>query len=187
MSSNDMSLKKTLHDLDDHDIHCKKVLVRVDFNVPLDERQNVADDTRIIMALPTINYLRDRKAKIILMSHLGRPKGHYNSKYSLQPVAEYMSKELRLPVSFAEDCIGEEAHKKADALLPGEILILENLRFHPEEESNDPAFAKELASMADIYVNDAFGTAHRSHASTEGVAHLLPACAGLLMEKEIIS
>jgi|SRR5579859_5050738 len=163
----------------------KRVLERVDFNVPLDDSGRITDDTRIRASLPTIQYLLDNGAAVILMSHLGRPKGKANPKYSLRPVAARLAELLGKPVALADDCVGPDATARASALQPGQVLLLENLRFHPEEEANDPAFAKQLASLGEIYVNDAFGTAHRAHASTEGVAHDLPAVAGFLMEKEL--
>jgi phosphoglycerate kinase len=174
--------KATVRDVD---VRGRRVLVRDDFNVPLDEGGTITDDTRIRAALPTIRYLLDHGAAVILMSHLGRPKGTVNSKYSLKPVAERLSELLGQPVELAPDSVGPEVVAKAQALQPGQVLLLENLRFHPEEEANDPAFARQLAALGDIYVNDAFGTAHRAHASTEGVAHDLPAVAGFLMEKEL--
>jgi phosphoglycerate kinase len=174
--------KATVRDID---VRGKRVLERVDFNVPLDENGHVTDDTRIRASLPTIRYLLDHGAAVILMSHLGRPKGKINPKYSLRPVAERLSELLGQPVALAEDCVGPDAEARARALQPGQVLLLENLRFHPEEEANDPAFAHQLASLGELYVNDAFGTAHRAHASTEGVAHDLPAVAGFLMEKEL--
>ncbi|MGE5334396.1 MAG: phosphoglycerate kinase [Nitrososphaerota archaeon] len=174
--------KATVRDVD---VRGKRVLVRVDFNVPLDESGTITDDTRISATLPTIRYLLENGAAVILMSHLGRPKGKVNPKYSLKPVAARLSELLGRPVELASDCVGPEVTEKARALQPGQVLLLENLRFHPEEEANDPAFAKQLAALGDIYVNDAFGTAHRAHASTEGVAHDLPAVAGFLMEKEL--
>ena len=174
--------KATVRDVD---VRGKHVLVRVDFNVPLDEGGTITDDTRIRAALPTIRYLLDSGAAVILMSHLGRPKGMVNPKYSLKPVAERLSELLGQPVELAPDSIGPEVAAQAKALQPGQVLLLENLRFHPEEEANDPTFAKQLAALGDLYVNDAFGTAHRAHASTEGVAHDLPAVAGFLMEKEL--
>ena len=173
--------KKTVKDID---VNGKKVLVRVDFNVPLKDN-GVGDDTRIRAALPTIEYLLEKGAAVILCSHLGRPKGGPDPKYSMKPVADYLSGLLKKPVAFASDCIGSEAEKAAKALKPGEVLVLENTRFHPEEEKNDMGMAKQLASLADIFVNDAFGTAHRAHASTEGVTHFLPSVAGFLLEKEI--
>jgi phosphoglycerate kinase len=174
--------KKTIRDVD---VTGKRVLVRVDFNVPLDAEQHITDDTRIRAALPTIRYLLDHGAAIILMSHLGRPDGKVVGKMSLKPVAYHLSKLLGKPVQMATDSIGPEVETMARALKPGQVLLLENLRFHKEEEKNDPDFARQLASLGDIYVNDAFGTAHRAHASTEGVTHYLPGVAGFLMEKEI--
>ncbi len=174
--------KKTIRDID---VKNKKVLVRVDFNVPLTETGGVGDDTRIRAAIPTITYLLDHGAAVILCSHLGRPKGGPDPKYSLRPVAEHLAALLGKKVDFAADCIGPEAEKAAGSLKPGGILLLENTRFHAEEEKNDPGMAKQLASLADVYVNDAFGTAHRAHASTEGVTHFLPGVAGFLLEKEI--
>lgn len=176
-------MKKTIKDVD---VRSKRVLVRVDYNVPLDANGNVSDDKRITASLPTINYLLEQGARIILCSHLGRPKGEVKKEFSLAPVAKRL-KEL-LPgvnIYFASDCIGEEAERKAAALKDGEILLLENLRFHKEEEKNDPEFAKKLASLAEIYVSDAFGTVHRAHASTAGVAAYLPAVAGFLIGKEL--
>jgi len=173
--------KKSVRDID---VKGKKVLVRVDFNVPIKDGV-VQDDTRIRAALPTIEYLLEQGAAVILFSHLGRPKGGPDPKYSMKPVAEYLSKLMGKPVAFAEDCVGEPAEKAAASLKPGDVLVLENTRFHPEEEKNDLELAKKMAALADIYVNDAFGSAHRAHSSTEGVARFLPAVAGFLMEKEI--
>lgn len=173
--------KKTVMDID---VSGKRVLVRVDYNVPINEGK-VGDDTRIRAAMPTIDYLLEHRAAVILCSHLGRPKGTPNPKYSLRPVADYLAQLRGKPVAFAEDCIGPVAEKAAKALKPGEVLLLENTRFHPEEEKNDPQMARQLAALADLYVNDAFGSAHRAHASTEGVARFLPGVAGFLMEKEI--
>lgn len=173
--------KKTVRDID---CEGKRVLVRVDFNVPLENGQ-VTDDTRLRAALPTIQYLLDQKAKVILMSHLGRPKGKVKEELRMAPVARSLGELLGRPVKTASDCIGPDVQAAAESLGPGEVLLLENLRFYPEEEANDPEFARKLASLAEIYVNDAFGTAHRAHASTEGVAHHLPAVAGFLMEKEL--
>lgn len=173
--------KKTIRDVD---VKNKKVLVRVDFNVPLTET-GVGDDTRIRAALPTITYLLDHGAAVILCSHLGRPKGGPDPKYSLKPVAEHLAALLGKKVEFATDSIGPIAESAARNLKPGSILVLENTRFHPEEEKNDLGMAKQLADLADVYVNDAFGTAHRAHASTEGVTHFLPGVAGFLLEKEI--
>jgi phosphoglycerate kinase len=174
--------KKTVKDLTPSG---KRVLMRVDFNVPLKDGA-VSDDTRIIAALPTIRYLIEHHARLILMSHLGRPKGGPDPKYSLAPVAKRLAELLGQPVAFASDCIGPEAETQARAVADGQVLLLENLRFHPEEEANDPAFAEKLAKLGEIYVNDAFGTAHRAHASTEGVVrYLKPAVAGFLMQKEL--
>jgi phosphoglycerate kinase len=173
--------KKMVTDLD---VKGKKVLVRVDFNVPIDNGK-VGDDTRIQAALPTIKYLLENGAAVILCSHLGRPKAEFDPKLSLKPVAEYLDTLLDAPVKFAEDCIGEAAEKAADSLEPGQVLVLENTRFHAGEKKNDPEMAKALASLADLFVNDAFGSAHRAHASTAGVADYLPAAAGFLLEKEI--
>jgi phosphoglycerate kinase len=167
----------------DVDVKNKKVLVRVDFNVPLKDGE-VADDTRIQAALPTINYLLDQNAAPILCSHLGRPKG-VDPAFSLKPVAEYLANLVDVPVKFVEDCVGAPAEEAAAALQPGEILVLENTRFHDGEKKNDPEMAKKMASLADVFVNDAFGTAHRAHASNVGVADHLPAAAGFLLEKEI--
>ena len=174
--------KKTVRDID---VNGKKVLVRVDFNVPLKDGE-VSDDTRIRGALPTIQYLLDNGAAVILCSHLGRPKGEVNMKYSLKPVADYLKNMVSCPVYFADDCIGESAQKAAAELKPGEILVLENTRFYKGEEKNDPVVAKGLADLADLYVNDAFGSAHRAHSSTEGVTHFKPGVAGFLLEKEIM-
>ena len=173
--------KNTIEDID---VSGKRVLVRCDFNVPLDGTK-ITDDTRIVAALPTIKYLLDHNAAVILCSHLGRPKGEFNMKYSLAPVAERLSEKLDKKVVLAKDVIGEDAKKCVEAMKPGDVVLLENVRFHKEEEKNDPEFAKKLASFAEIYVNDAFGTAHRAHASTEGVAHYLPAVAGFLIGKEL--
>ena len=167
------------------DIKGKKVLVRVDFNVPLDDQGKVADDTRIKATLTTIRYLLEQGARVILISHLGRPKGKVVEKLRLDDVARRLGELLGREIKKVNDCIGPEAAKAAEELKEGEVLLLENLRFHPEEEKNDPGFAKELASFAEVYINDAFGTAHRAHASTAGVADYLPAAAGFLMEKEI--
>ncbi len=163
----------------------RKVLIRVDFNVPLDDNLNITDDTRIRMAVPTIKHITDNGGRAILMSHLGRPKGGPNPKYSLKALVNHLGKLLGKTVSFAEDCIGEKAIAVVSHMKNGDVALLENLRFHPEEEKNDPTFAKALASLGEIYVSDAFGTAHRAHASTAGIADTLPAYAGFLMEKEI--
>ncbi len=178
-----MMNKRTLEDIQ---VTGKKTLVRVDFNVPLDKERNITDDTRIRAALPTIRYLLDQKAKVILMSHLGRPKGEgFESDYSLAPVAERLSELLKLEVKMAKDVIGENAKELVENLKEGEVVLLENLRFHKAETKNDPEFARTLASFGEIYINDAFGTAHRAHASTEGVAHYLPSAAGYLLKKEL--
>jgi len=174
--------RKTIGDVD---VVGKRVLVRVDFNVPLDEKRAVLDDSRIRMALPTIRYLCDRGAKVILITHMGRPKGVYNEKYSTKPVADKLAELLGQPVAWVGECVGEEVKSAVGALRGGEVLLLENVRFHPEEEKNDREFARRLAELADVYVNDAFGAAHRSHASTVGVAEFLPAVAGFLLEKEL--
>ena len=173
--------KKSVEDID---VAGKKVLVRCDFNVPLKEGK-ITDETRIQGALPTIKYLKEHNAAVILCSHMGRPKGEFNMAYSLAPVAARLSELLGTNVALASDVVGDDAKAKAAALKPGEIMMIENVRFHKEEEKNDPAFAKELASLAEIYVNDAFGTAHRAHASTAGVADYLPAVCGFLIQKEI--
>lgn len=174
--------KKTVRDLD---VAGKKVLVRVDFNVPLNDKGEITDDTRITASLPTIQYLLEQKAAVILMAHLGRPKGQVKPELSLAPVAKHLGKLLGKKILFAPDCVGEAAKAAASKLKPGHILLLENLRFHKEEEKNDMEFAEKLASLADLYVNDGFGVSHRAHASVEGVTHFLPAAAGFLLEKEI--
>lgn len=174
--------KKTVRDIDLKD---KKVLVRCDFNVPMDENKNITDNRRIVAALPTIQYLLEQNCKIVLCSHLGRPKGEFKPEFSLAPVAKELSKQLNKEVIMAKDVIGEDACKKAKKLNNGEILLLENLRFHREETDNDPEFAKKLAEFGEVFVNDAFGTAHRAHASTEGVTKYLPAVSGFLIEKEL--
>jgi phosphoglycerate kinase len=173
--------KKMVTDLD---VKGKKVLVRVDFNVPIKDGV-VGDDTRIRAALPTINYLLENGAAVILCSHLGRPKDSPDPVFSLKPVADYLDQLLETDVKFAEDCVGEKAETAAAALQPGQVLVLENTRFHAGEKKNDPEMGKQLAALADLYVNDAFGSAHRAHASTAGVAEHLPAAAGFLLEKEI--
>jgi len=174
--------KKTIEDLNLKD---KRVLVRVDFNVPLNEQGQITDDRRITEALPTIKYLLEHKAKIILMSHMGRPKGKFNEKYSLKPVAERLQQLINTKVTLAADVIGEKVKQAAYSLQPGEILMLENVRFYEQEEKNDAEFAKSLAELGELYVNDAFGTAHRAHASTAGVANYLPSAIGFLIKKEI--
>ena len=175
--------KKTVRDID---VAGKKVFVRVDFNVPIDADGNVSDDKRIVAALPTIKYLLENNAKVILCSHLGRPKGKVNKEFTLAPVAKRLAELLPdTKITFAEDTIGPSARAAIDALKDGEIVLLENVRFYAEEEKNDPAFAKELASLADVYVSDAFGTVHRAHASTAGIAAYIPAVAGFLIGKEL--
>jgi len=174
--------KKTIRDID---VNGKRVLVRCDFNVPLNENKEITNENRITGALPTIQYLVENNAKVILCSHLGRPKGEFNMKYSLEPVAKRLSEKLGKEVKMATDVIGENAKSLASGLKDGDIMLLENVRFHAEEEKNNPDFAKGLASFADIFVNDAFGTAHRAHASTAGVADYLPSVCGFLIQKEI--
>jgi len=173
--------KKSVTDVE---VAGKKVLVRVDFNVPL-KADKIKDDTRILAAVPTIRYLLKHNTSLILISHLGRPKGQRRPDLSLAPVAKRLAEILDIPVVFVDDCIGEKVNQAVSSLKSGEVLLLENLRFHPEEEKNDPEFAKKLADLADIYVNDAFGVAHRAHASTEGITHFLPSVAGFLIEKEM--
>jgi phosphoglycerate kinase len=178
-----MFRKKTIKDVD---FKGKRVLCRVDFNVPINEAGQVGDDTRIVASLPTIRYILDHGGRLILASHLGRPKAKPEAKYSLAPVAPYLAKLLGRPVAMANDCIGPEVQALIAAMQNGDVLLLENVRFHSGEEKNDPSFCAELAALAECYVNDAFGTAHRAPASTEGVAHLLlPAVAGFLMGKEL--
>ncbi len=174
--------KKTIRDID---LKNKKVLVRCDFNVPMDENRNITDNRRIVAALPTIKYLLEQNCKIVLCSHLGRPKGEFKEEFSLKPVAKELSRLLGKDVIMANDVIGPDAKNKAENLKNGEIMLLENVRFHREETDNDPNFSKELASFGEIFVNDAFGTAHRAHASTEGVTKYLPAVSGFLIEKEL--
>ncbi len=174
--------KKTVRDID---LKGKKVFVRCDFNVPMDKEQNITDNTRIVAAIPTIKYLLEQNCKIILASHLGRPKGEVKPEYSLKPVAKELSKLLNTEVIMSNDVIGEDATTKAENLKEGEILLLENVRFHKEETDNETEFAKKLASMAEIFVNDAFGAAHRAHASTAGIAEYIPAVSGFLIEKEL--
>jgi 3-phosphoglycerate kinase len=177
--------KKTVADIPDIDLKGKKVFVRCDFNVPLDDNQNITSDKRIKAALPTIKYLIDKGAILILASHLGRPKGEVKKEFGLSPVQKKLAELLGKKIEMAPDCVGEKVKQMISKLKAGDIILLENLRFHKEEEKNDPKFAKELASLADVYVSDAFGTVHRAHASTEGVAHHLPAYAGFLIEKEL--
>jgi phosphoglycerate kinase len=179
-----MTMKKMT--IDDIRLKGKRVLVRVDFNVPLDEKQHITDDTRIVESLPTIKKILQSGGKAILMSHLGRPKGKPKPEFSLKPVAEHLGKLLGTPVVFASDCIGGPVESAVSNLREGECLLLENLRFHAEEEANDPTFAKALGKLGDVYVNDAFGSAHRAHASTEGVTKFVsPSVAGYLMQKEL--
>lgn len=173
--------KQTVRDVD---VRGKRVFVRVDFNLPQDASGQISDDSRMREALPTIRYLLERKAKVILCSHLGRPKG-VDLKLSLAPMAKRLGELLKQPVPLAADCVGPVVEQQAKALRERQVLMLENVRFHPEEEQDDPVFAKSLAALAEVYVNDAFGAAHRAHASTEGITHFLPAVAGLLMEKEL--
>jgi phosphoglycerate kinase len=178
-----MASKLSIRDIN---VKGKRVFLRVDYNVPVNDRGEITDDTRLNASLPTLRYAMGHGARLILASHLGRPEGKPDPKLSLRPVATRLSHLLGSPVAFAADCVGPEAQKAAAAVRDGEVLLLENLRFHPEEEKNDPGFARQLAALAQVYVNDAFGTAHRAHASTEGITHYLsPAAAGLLMEKEL--
>lgn len=174
--------KKTIRDVD---VAGKGIFVRVDFNVPMDQEGRITNDARIVAALPTINYLRDQGAKIILASHLGRPQGKVNQQFSLAPVARRLSELLHTQVIMAPDCVGSEVEKLAANLQNGELLMLENVRFYQEEEANDAGFARQLSQLADIFVQDAFGVAHRAHASTAGIAAYIPAVAGFLMEKEL--
>ncbi len=176
--------KKSLSDIT---IQGKRVLMRVDFNVPFDENKKITDDKRIVDSLPSIKKVMENGGRLILMSHLGRPKGKVNAEYSLAPVASRLSELLDCPVTMAKDCIGTEVMQQVLALQDGEVILLENLRFHPEEEANDPDFSRELASLGEVYVNDAFGTAHRAHASTEGITHYVQtAVAGFLIERELL-
>lgn len=177
--------KKTIRDIPEGELRGKRVLVRVDFNVPLDENRNITDDTRIVESLPTIRYLVERGARVILVSHLGRPKGKPKDELRMDPIARRLEELLGRKVTKVNDCIGEEVKQAVAQLKDGDVLLLENIRFYPEEEANDENFARALAELADIYVNDAFGAAHRAHASTAGVAKFLPAYAGFLMEKEL--
>lgn len=174
--------KVTVRDLD---LDGKKVLMRCDFNVPLDENKNITDKTRIVAAMPTIKYVLDHNAKLILCSHLGRPKGEVKPELSLKPVADELSKELGREVKLAKDIVGPSAHELTENMKEGDVVLLENVRFDPREEKNDEEFSKELASLAEVYVNDAFGTCHRAHASTAGVAAYLPSGVGFLIEKEL--
>ena len=174
--------KKTIREID---LAGKRIFVRVDYNVPMDKAGKITDDTRVRATLPTLRYLLEQRASLILAAHLGRPKGGPSAEFSLAPVAVHLSSLLGMPVHFVDDCIGKEAVEAAKTLQPTEILMLENLRFHPEEEKNDPVFAKQLAELADIAVNDAFGVSHRAHASVEGITHYIPSVAGFLMEKEL--
>ena len=181
--------KKNLKDLPDAQLNNKRVLVRVDYNVPL-ENGRVTDDKRIRETIPTLQYLIERKARIILISHLGRPKGKWHESMSLRPAADHLGTLIKAPVRFVSDIVGAQAKTAADALAPGEILVIENSRFLPGEETNDPKLSEDFAALADVYVNDAFGSAHRAHASTCGVAEMMkqegkPAVAGFLMEKEL--
>ena len=175
-------MKKTIKDID---LKGKRVLIRVDYNVPLDDKLNITDDIRIRASIPTIKYALEKGAKVILMSHLGRPDGKVVENLRLTPVAKKLQELLGVKVTALKDCVGAYVKKSVDAMKDRDVVLLENLRFHPEEEANDPAFAKELASLGDVFVNDAFGTAHRAHASTEGVTKYLPSVAGFLLEKEI--
>lgn len=177
---------KTIKDVD---VSGKKILMRADYNVPLNDDGTIADDFRIEASLPTIKYLTDRRAKLILVSHLGRPKGQVNEKYSLRPVAERLSEKLARKVKFVDDCIGEEVSAASEQMAPGDVVLLENLRFHPEEEKNDSAFASDLAksTLAELFVQDGFGVVHRAHASTSAITEILPAVAGLLLEKEYVA
>ena len=176
--------KKTLSDIS---VKGKRVIMRVDFNVPLDDNKNITDDKRIVESLPSITKVLNDGGRLIIMSHLGRPKGKVNKEYSLAPVAQKLAELLSRSVAMANDCIGSEVTEQALALKDGDVLLLENLRFHPEEEANDPGFSKELASLGEVYVNDAFGTAHRAHASTEGITHFIKtAVAGFLIERELL-
>jgi phosphoglycerate kinase len=187
MARNDITPSNVLNKLSIEDLNIKdrRVFIRADFNVPLDDNQNITDDRRIRSTLPTINYAIDEGAKIILASHLGRPKGKVDPKYSLRPVAKRLSRLLNKEVIFLDDCIGGDVERAVKSMGKGDVILLENLRFHPEEEKNDDDFARALASLADYYVNDAFGAAHRAHASIVGVPKYIPGAAGFLMRKEI--
>jgi phosphoglycerate kinase len=175
-------MKKTVTDID---VKGKRVLMRADFNVPLDEKRSITDDSRIVAALPTIKYIIDNGGKLILMSHLGRPKGEVKTEFSLSPVVDRLSTLLKKNVKKMDDCIGEDVEEAVSEMNEGDVILLENLRFHKEETKNDPGFAKQLASLADVFVNDAFGTCHRAHASTVGVTEYLPSVSGFLVQKEI--
>ena len=177
-------MKKCISDLRDNELQGRRVLVRVDFNVPMDKQGNITDDMRIRASLPTVRYLSDRGAKVLLISHLGRPKG-VTEGLRMDPIAKRLEELLGNRVIKLNDCVGEEVEAAVSKMADGEVAMLENVRFHPEEEANDPAFSKRLAALADVYVNDAFGTAHRAHASTEGVARILPGVCGFLIRKEI--
>ncbi|MGI5911568.1 MAG: phosphoglycerate kinase [Syntrophomonadaceae bacterium] len=174
-----------MRSLRDAELDGKRVLMRVDFNVPTDKEGKILDDAKIISALPSIKHILGNNSKLILMSHLGRPKGKRDEKYSLKPVASYLDNLLKASVNIAEDCVGDTVKKRIENMKNGDVLLLENLRFHPEEEENDADFSKELAALGDVYINDAFGTAHRAHASTVGITDYLPAYAGFLMENEV--
>ena len=175
-------MKKAVTDID---LRGKRVLMRADFNVPLDANRKITDDTRIKAAMPTIKYILDNGGKLILMSHLGRPKGEVKREFSLAPIAERLSSLLKLSVKKLDDCVGDDVSEAVSEMKEGDVILLENLRFHKEETKNDPDFAKQLASLGDVFVNDAFGTCHRAHASTEGVTKYLPSVAGFLVQKEI--
>ncbi|MFC1517550.1 phosphoglycerate kinase [Candidatus Margulisiibacteriota bacterium] len=177
--------KKSIKDLENSELDGKKVLVRVDFNVPMDEQQNITDDVRIRAALPTIKYLIENNSKVILVSHLGRPKGKVKDEFRLTPIGVRLSELLKKPVKKLDDCIGADVEKAVAEMKPGEVILLENVRFYKEETDNDEKFAEKLAKLADLFVNDAFGTAHRAHASTAGVAEFIPAYSGLLIKKEL--
>ena len=176
---------KTIKDVD---VANKRILMRADYNVPLNEDGTIADDFRIVASLPTINYLTERGARVVLMAHLGRPKGQVNKKYSLAPVAQRLGELLKQPVTFVPDCVGDVVLAATENMQPGQVVLLENLRFHPEEEKNDAAFAEQLAksSCAELFVQDGFGVVHRPHASTAAITKFLPSVAGLLLEKEYV-
>ena len=176
---------ESIRKIQDLDLKDKKVLIRVDYNVPMDEQGRITDDIRIARSVDTIQYCLSKNARVVLMSHMGRPKGEVNPKYSLKPAAKHLSGLLAKEVKMLPDCVGSQVEADVDALAAGEVVMLENLRFHAEETKNDPTFSKKLASLADVYVNDAFGAAHRAHASTAGVTQHLPSAAGLLLQKEL--